>query len=248
MACKTYRELGLANDAATTGFSPNDHQSNIIATKEASVAAAKAKKDAENRAAAEFKAKAANDAQDLEACRAEIISLKSRLREAQRTAAISSTQADQAKSTADVLQRDFTAKKNELLAAEAEIQRLTSQSSDLRNQVSGLTASNRELQSQRDRNANDRDRYSAELARRVAELDNGDVTIREIKWGERDYSNDGNVVNRVKERVRNGSPLPFNNTFFGDDPRPGERKYAVVRFCRSRRVEGWEFEEKHSMP
>lgn len=243
-----YRELGLANDAATTGFSPNDHQCNIIATKEAIVAAAKAKKEAANRAAAEFKTKAAKDAQDLEACRAEIITLESQLQEAQRIADINNTQTVQANSTADALQRDFTAKKNELLAAEAEIQRLNSDSSDLRNQVSRLTESNKQLQSQRDRNANDRDRYSAELDRRVAELDNGDVTIREIKWGERELPKDGDVANKVKECVRNGRPLPFNNDFFICDPRPGERKFAVVRFCRSRRVEGWEYEEKPSIP
>lgn len=255
MAYKEYHEPGDANDAATSKSSPNDHHSNIDAAKAASFAAEKAKKEAADRAAAEFKTKAAKDAQDLVACRAEIITLKAQLQEAKQLADISSAQSAQAKSTTEALQSDLTAKTNELLAAKAELQTLTSHSSGLSQRVSALTASNEQLQSQlnrcaaeRDQNAAQRDHYSAELNQRVAELDNGDVTIRQITWGGRDLSNDGNVVNRIKERVRHGWSLPLNNDLFGCDPQSGQRKYAVVRFCRSRRVEGWEYEDKPSVP
>jgi hypothetical protein len=262
MTFKEYREPGGANDEAPSELSPNDHHSNMIADKAANIAAEKAKKEAADRAAAGFKAKAAKDAQDLEACRAEIIALKAQLQEAQQLADISSAQSAQANSATEVLQINLTAKTNELVAAKAEIQTLTSNSSSLSNRVLALTASNEQLQLQlnrctaeRDANAAERDRiasksdyYSAELNRRVSELDNGDITIREITWGGRDLTNDGNIVYKVKERVRNGWGLPFSNDFFGCDPQVGSRKFGVVRFCRSRRVEGWEYEEKSSVP
>ncbi|KAH7146775.1 hypothetical protein B0J13DRAFT_664377 [Dactylonectria estremocensis] len=242
MAFKEDREPGSANDAAGSEHSPNDHHSNIIAAKAASVAAERTKKEAADRAAAEFKAEAAKNAQDLEVCRAEIITLKAQLGEAQQLANTSNAQGAQAKSTTETLQSNLTAKMNQLVAAKAEIETLTSNSSSLSNRMSALTASNEQLQLQlnrcateRDANAAERDRiasqhdyYSAELSRRVSELDNGDVTIRQITWGGRDLTNDGNVANKVKNRVRNGWGLPFSNDFFGCDPLQGSRKFPKV--------------------
>ncbi|KAH0174054.1 hypothetical protein KCU67_g974, partial [Aureobasidium melanogenum] len=260
MAPKRYN--GDANDLGASQYSPNDHDSNAKAAKEAIMAAAKAEKEAADRAAAEFKAKAAEDAQELEACRVEIRTLEGQLQEAQQLANTSSAENALASSSVHALQNELASKTNELNAAEAEMQNLTSDISNLQLQLSEMTASNDKLQSQlsqciatcedKDRELTRavalRDQYANELRQRVSELDSEDVTIRQITWANRDLTGDQNIGSKVKERVRNGRGIPFSNDFFGCDPQPGARKSGVVKFCRSRKVEGWEYEEKSSMP
>ncbi|KAF4945673.1 hypothetical protein FSARC_14388 [Fusarium sarcochroum] len=262
MAIQEYRDPSGPNDALASALGPNDHSSNLAAARAASVAAEKAKREAADKTASEFKAKAARDADDLATCRAEIVTLKAQLQEAQQLANTSKAQSSEARSTTEVLQHNLTTKSNELATARAEIENLKSNSSGLSNRVSELSSSKEQLQSQlnqrtaeRDYNwselnkrTSERDHNWSELQQRTSELDNGDVTVRQITWGGRDLTNDGNIARKVKERVRNGWGIPFSNDFFGCDPQPGTKKWGVVRFCRSRKVEGWEYEEKSSVP
>lgn len=78
------------------------------------------------------------------------------------------------------------------------------------------------------------------------------INVLSVEWGGRDVTEQGGVVNKVRERVRNGWNIQFNNDFFGCDPQPGARKYGVVMFKRrGQRVvkcEAWEYEERGTNP
>lgn len=246
----TYKECKAgANDATSAGHGPNDYQSNIAAARLAKLAAEKAKKEAADRAASEVHANAARNAQDLEACRAEIVTLKAQLQESQRL--VETTRAE-AKSGRDALQADLDATSRKLANRESESQRLNEELStamrdkrELQSEMqSKLSSLSRELENTQVRM---RDTLN-QCERYASQMDNGDVTVREIYWGGRDLTNDGNIVYKVKERVRNGWGIPLNNDFFGCDPQHGTRKSATVRFVRSMRVSGWEGEEPRSVP
>ncbi|CAG7557901.1 unnamed protein product [Fusarium equiseti] len=267
MTLNGYPMVGASNDAAASALCPNDQQTNLLAAKIASVAAEKAKKEAEARAAAQFKAKAERDSLDLEECRAELIRLKAQLQEAQDAAKDSISASATAKSTIDSLQKDVAALRTSRDELKSQLSQCISERDGRANELANMTR--------------DRDHFSSELDRRTAELkektfdhlavlmerdsvldalkerdsdlkdrdlqlDGGGVTVRRIVWGPRDLTNDNNISQKVEHYVNNGWNIPFTNDFFGGDPDYGNRKYGSIIFCKSRRIEGWE-NENHSV-
>lgn len=99
MAFKEYQGPNYLNNTFTSNLRLNNHNSKLAAARAVTVVTEKAKRDAVDGAATEWKAKAAKDAEELAACKAEIIALKAQLSEAQNIANTSKTQSTEARST-----------------------------------------------------------------------------------------------------------------------------------------------------
>ncbi|KAH6950979.1 hypothetical protein DER45DRAFT_544294 [Fusarium avenaceum] len=183
-----------------------------------------------------YNTKAAKDAEELAACKAEIIALKAQLSEAQNIANTSKTQSTEARSTT----------RSNDLAVPKPRQRMSKE--QLQSQLNQRKTERDHNWSEVNNRTPERDCNWSELQKRTSELDNGDVTICQIVWEGRDLTDDSNVAWKVKERVRTSWSVPSSNDISNCDPQPGSRKSGEVELCRSRNVEGWVYEEIPSFP
>lgn len=243
MAIKDHLPGPSTNDARASDLSPNDHYSNIAAAKLAKLAAEKAKKEAADKLAAEAKRKADQDAKDLANCREQIASLTTQLQEAKR---LVETTGARERSTKDELEREARTRADELAKAKAEVQRLNTVTSSMVSDYHKLDGELDQVRATLQATTSERDHYRHELNC------GDDIAVHRISWGGRDLTDNGNVVNRVRERVRNGWNIQYNNDFFDCDPQHGTRKYGIVVFNRrGQRVlkcAAWEGEERGTQP
>jgi chromosome segregation ATPase len=141
MALEEFHAPGSANDSANPEVRSNDYESITMAARAATIAAEKFKKEKADKAAAEFKAKAAKDADDLEAGRAEKKRLEDQLQEAERHITTSS---DKIKMLEDQLQDA----KRHIAASSDERKRLEDQLQEAERLVTTSRDGNKNLEDQ----------------------------------------------------------------------------------------------------